>query len=85
MHILIVDDEKLARARLQTILADCDLADTQISEAVDALQAMRILEQKTIDLVFLDINMPGASGLNLAREIRHLAERQGFVSLAERA
>ena len=72
MHILIVDDEKLARSRLQTILADCDLADTQISEAVDALQAMRILEQKTIDLVFLDINMPGASGLNLAREIRHL-------------
>ena len=74
MYILIVDDEKLARSRLQTILADCDLADTQISEAVDALQAMRILEQKTIDLVFLDINMPGASGLNLAREIRHLPQ-----------
>ena len=70
MHILIVDDEKLARARLQTILADCDLADTQISEAVDALQAIRILEQKTIDLVFLDINMPTMDGPTLLEEIK---------------
>ena len=73
--ILIVDDEKLARSRLQAILADCStLPELQISEAADALQAMRILEQQPIDLIFLDIHMPGASGLSLAREIRHLPQ-----------
>lgn len=75
MRVLIVDDEKLARSRLQAVLADCStLPDLQISEAADALQAMRILEQQPIDLIFLDIHMPGASGLSLAREIRHLPQ-----------
>ena len=75
MRVLIVDDEKLARSRLQAILADCStLPELQISEAADALQAMRILEQQPIDLIFLDIHMPGASGLSLAREIRHLPQ-----------
>ena len=75
MRVLIVDDEKLARSRLQAILAGCcTLPELQISEAADALQAMRILEQQPIDLIFLDIHMPGASGLSLAREIRHLPQ-----------
>ena len=75
MRVLIVDDEKLARSRLQAILADCStLPELQISEAADALQALRILEQQPIDLIFLDIHMPGASGLSLAREIRHLPQ-----------
>ena len=75
MRVLIVDDEKLARSRLQAVLADCStLPELQISEAADALQAMRILEQQPIDLIFLDIHMPGASGLSLAREIRHLPQ-----------
>ncbi len=73
MHILIVDDEALARSRMLALLADA-LPDTElhIEEASDALQAMAALQRHPFDVLLLDIHMPNISGLNLAREVRHM-------------
>jgi len=82
MHILIVDDESLARKRLRTLLGDC-VRNTQgipykICEAANATKALEALdapcddEDTPIDLVLLDIHMPGLDGLDLAQRIRQM-------------
>lgn len=87
MRILIVDDEDLARTRLQNLLQDWaqDQAEQgagaldfvgwghlEISQAPDALQAIALLHKQPFDILFLDVHMPGASGLQLARELKQL-------------
>jgi two-component system, LytTR family, response regulator AlgR len=73
VNILIVDDEALARSRLNTLLGDCaDDAIGSVQQAADALQAWGILQKNAIDLVMLDIHMPGLNGLGLAQQIQSL-------------
>jgi two-component system response regulator AlgR len=72
VHILIVDDEALARSRLQQLLEDIAphlSTRLSITQASDAMQAIALLQQQRFDVAFLDIHMPGASGLQLAREM----------------
>jgi two-component system response regulator AlgR len=70
LRILLVDDEALARSRLRTLLADCaDPGADVLAEAANAVQAMAALQHGGFDLVLLDIHMPGANGITLARSI----------------
>ncbi|MGL6161051.1 LytR/AlgR family response regulator transcription factor [Microbulbifer sp.] len=71
LTVLIVDDEPLARARLARQLQrlpDCEL----LGEATDAEEAIAQVQSLDPDLVLLDIEMPGRSGLELARELSEL-------------
>ena len=75
LHILIVDDEPLARARLRTLLGDCTHtaqgpAITRVTEADHASQALELLQHTAVDVVLLDIHMPGMDGLQLAGALR---------------
>ena len=64
MNTLLVDDERLARQELRRLLADhADI--TIVGEAVNADDAVTRLEDASIDLVFLDIQMPGGSGFDV--------------------
>jgi len=67
--ILIVDDSKLARMALAKGLGAA-LPDWPRLEAVNADEALKILETSKIAMTFLDFNMPGRDGLALAAEIR---------------
>lgn len=79
IRVLIVDDEALARSRLRRLLADCVLPATQVvAEAANAAQALAVLAHDTVDLALVDIHMPGADGLTLARALR---ERPGAPAL----
>ena len=87
MHILIVDDELLARSRLRTLLGDCD-ARHQVSEAAhaaDALAQLNISGGRAVDLVLLDIHMPGQDGLALAQQIRRLPHPPTIVFVTAHA
>ncbi|MBS0390827.1 MAG: response regulator transcription factor [Proteobacteria bacterium] len=87
MHILIVDDELLARSRLRTLLGDCD-ARHQVSEAAhagDALAQLAISGGRAVDLVLLDIHMPGQDGLALAQQIRRLPHPPAVVFVTAHA
>lgn len=76
MHILIVDDELLARNRLRVLLSECeDPSDPfVIEEASNVAQAQDYLSHCTqaIDLVLLDVQMPGPDGLVLSQALRKL-------------
>lgn len=75
MHILIIDDEPLARSRLRHLLGDCMApgAPWIVSEAANASQAMQLLPgQPPVQVVLLDIQMPGANGMSLAFTLQQL-------------
>lgn len=68
MKIVVVDDESPARARLRQILAD-DLGQEVIAECASAAEARAAIENWSPDAVFLDIEMPQVSGIDLARDL----------------
>jgi len=70
VKILIVDDEELARARLLRMLSSLEY--TNIVEAKDANEAVEVFKTDTFDIVFLDINMPGTSGLEVGYELKYI-------------
>ena len=73
LKVLLVDDEALARSRLRTLLADCTAPGADVlAEAANAVQALAALQSGHFDLVLLDIHMPGADGMTLARSIAAL-------------
>lgn len=70
MRVLLVDDEQPARERLRQLLAthtDVEVA----GEAEDGVQAAERIGDLHPDVVFLDIQMPGASGLDVAASLGH--------------
>ena len=69
---LIADDEApmrdLLRARLHTVWPELQI----VAEAANGLQAVELGEQHKPDIAFLDISMPGMSGIEAARQLyRH--------------
>lgn len=65
---LLVDDEAPARARLRQLLSErADL--TIVGEAEDGVQAVERIQALAPDVVFLDIQMPGCSGLDVAASL----------------
>lgn len=71
MKILIVDDEPLARERLQRHLQEID-SDCEITEAENGFIALEQCEQHNPDLVLLDIRMPGMDGIETAGKLSKL-------------
>jgi two-component system LytT family response regulator len=71
MNALIVDDERLARQELRRLLAaHADV--TIVDEVVNADEAVARLGEPSIDLVFLDIQMPGGSGFDVLERIERV-------------
>lgn len=65
---LIVDDSKLSRAMINTILTQ-NFPDWKILQAADAEEALQLTEP-VIDVITLDMNMPGMDGITLGSELR---------------
>ena len=73
MKAIIVDDERLARNELKSLLANHKEIEV-IAECANATEAKEKIDQLKPDVVFLDINMPGKSGLELVEEISALPD-----------
>src|SRR5262245_2796109 len=79
-RILIADDHELLRRGLQEILEE-SLPDLKIGHAVDGRQALAAVERQKWDLMLLDINMPGRSGLEILQEVKRLKPEMPVVIL----
>ena len=66
-HILVTDDDKNIRLLLKTVL---EKEKYRVSTAVNGEQALEILDREHIDLVVLDIMMPGMDGYEFTRLLR---------------
>jgi len=77
MKILVVDDEQLARARVIRMLTTLGYKD--ILEATNADEAIEIVRENELDLVLLDINMPGVSGIELGHELKYLKNNIAII------
>lgn len=66
-HILIVDDDPEIRQLLSTYL---DEAGLRTSVAADGREMRRRLDEQLVDLVVLDLMLPGEDGLSLCRDLR---------------
>lgn len=68
LRVLVVDDEALGRLRVNDLLAR-EKGIILVGEAADGIEAVQAIRALNPDLVFLDIQMPGKSGLEVVREI----------------
>ena len=82
LRLLIVDDEAPARHRLRDVLADCAdrLPVDIVGEAENGLDALAQVQQQPVDVVLLDIRMPGMDGLECAGHLNQI----GRASCRER-
>tara|TARA_R110002033_G_scaffold134052_9_gene173979 strand:+ start:388 stop:1101 length:714 start_codon:yes stop_codon:yes gene_type:complete len=70
MNCIIVDDEATARAIVEQLcskIADLDVIDS----FPNAMDAIKFLNQHTVDVIFLDIHMPGFSGIDFVQTLKN--------------
>jgi len=85
MNCLIVDDQKIFRMLIKRFLS-LDSSLVLIGESEDAFDALQKIKDHRIDLIFLDVQMPGMSGLELAKILEGKSPLVIFTtSLAEYA
>ena len=71
MNALLVDDERLARQELRRLLQAHDDV-TIVAEAANVDEAAAELATHDVDVLFLDVRMPGASGFDLLEQLDHV-------------
>jgi DNA-binding NarL/FixJ family response regulator len=81
MHILIADDHAVVRRGLREILADA-LPDADFSEVGNGDEVLSHLGKSQIAMLVLDISMPGRSGLDVLRDVKHTYPRLPVVILS---
>ena len=69
MDCIIIDDEKMARVIIKTLCNDVKSLNL-VEEFSGAIEAMKYLINNKVDLIFLDIHMPGFSGLDFIKTLK---------------
>ena len=69
IRVLVVDDEQLIREGTARVVADC-IPDAELAVCATPSEALKEVEKGSFDIAFLDIEMPGMSGIELAKRIK---------------
>jgi len=78
MKVLVVDDERPTLDEL-TWLLERDERITEVVACDSATEALRILQERDVDAVFLDVQMPGLTGLELAQVLARFKQTPPVV------
>ncbi|TVZ37197.1 LytTR family two component transcriptional regulator [Alteromonadaceae bacterium 2753L.S.0a.02] len=78
MHMLIVDDEPLARQRLKRMIENMEGYEV-VGEAGNGTEAVAAVDKFDPDVVLLDVRMPGEDGLEAARKISEMPEPPAVI------
>ena len=69
LNILIVDDSSIIRASIKKSLTMINMEINSIFEGTNGLEALTVLSEQWIDIVFADINMPIMNGVELVNKM----------------
>lgn len=78
LRVLIVDDERPARERLRSLLAEIEDVEV-VGEAVTGEQGLQSAVDLSPDVVLLDVRMPGMDGIEAARHLNVLTEPPAVI------
>jgi two-component system response regulator LytT len=78
LKALVVDDEAPARSELRFLLAEAGGVEV-VGEASNAAEASQLIRAIPYDVVFLDIDMPGVSGMRLAEALSEIEHPPAIV------
>jgi DNA-binding response OmpR family regulator len=81
-HLMVVDDERTTRLSLSEIFT---LRGAHVIMAADGQEALNKLRESTVDLIVLDLKMPGMSGLQVAEEAQRLSPGTVVILLTAHA
>lgn len=81
LKILIVDDTAIYRKILQNVVADIDGAEV-LATAPNGELALKRVEAKRPDLILLDVEMPGISGLDTLKQIKEIDSSIGVIMVS---
>ena len=81
VHIVVVDDEEMVRETVQEYLVRNGYA---VSQADGGVALRGLMAERPVDLVILDVNMPGEDGISIARDLRQRG-RLGIIMLTANA
>ncbi len=79
INCIIIDDEELARALLKTHLDKVDYLQLKASFE-NPIEALTFLKENSVDLIFLDIQMPELKGTDFAELVQKMAVRVIFTT-----
>ncbi len=71
-RVLVVEDEKLIRQGIATMIRRCGVPVEEVLECANGLQALEILREKNVDVMFTDIRMPKMNGMELVDAMQDL-------------
>jgi two-component system, NarL family, invasion response regulator UvrY len=74
IRVLIVDDHEIVRRGLKQVLSD-EFSELETGEAENSRAALELITTQEWDVVLLDINIPGRTGLEVLSEIKRLRPR----------
>ncbi|HNO80201.1 MAG TPA: response regulator [Phycisphaerae bacterium] len=77
MKVMLVDDSRTIRNIQKNVLSQ--LGHTDILEAGDGVEALKILEKETPDLMLVDWNMPNMDGITLVRKVRETNKKTPII------
>src|SRR5271170_4530383 len=77
-RILIVDDEKLVRWALNQ---KCTEFGYETVEAVHAEEALRVLQNESVDLILLDVHLPDVSGIEVLEKLKRAGETRCIIMM----
>ena len=78
LKALVVDDEAPARSELRYLLGEAGGVEV-VGEASNTIEALQLIKAIPYDVIFLDINMPGLTGVQLAEVLAGLARPPAIV------
>ena len=67
MNCIVVDDNKMARTAIKLLIAQVDFLHLK-QECATPVEAFNYLQTEDVDLVFLDVEMPGSAARRLSRQ-----------------
>jgi len=80
-HVLVTDDQPNARKLLETVLRRNGY---EVYTAENGLAALQAMEEHHIDIILLDIMMPGMDGYEFTRELRENGDNTPILMITAR-